>query len=74
MKDEGCQKWFSKLAAKKLDVWNIDSDGVFICRNRLYVPDMEQFKKGILDKVHKSRMTVHPEGSKMDKDLKNNLS
>ena len=72
-KDEEFQKLLSKVAARELDLWRIDLDGAFRCRNILCVPDIDKFKKDILDEAHKSQMNVHPRGTKMCKDLKRNF-
>ena len=37
------------------------------------MPDTDGLRKDILEKAHKSRMTIHAEGTKMYKDLKNEL-
>ena len=45
-----------------------DSDVGHLC-----VPDNDELRKDILDEAHKSRMTIHPGGTKMYKDLKRNF-
>ena len=72
-KDEGLQKWFTRALAKEPAEWNIGTDGGFRCKNRLCVPNNEGLRKEILDEAHKSRLTVHPGGSMMYKDLKRNF-
>ena len=61
------------MATKEQEEWSIDSDGAGRCRGRLCVPRESQLRMDILDKAHKSRMTVHPGGTKMYKDLKRNF-
>ena len=72
-KDEGFQKWFSTVATKELGVWSINSDEAFRCRGRLCVPNVNGLRKYILDKMHKSRITIHLGGAKIYKDLKRNF-
>ena len=72
-KDGEFKSWFSKMVIKEPEVWNVDADGVCRCRGRLCVPNEGQLRLDILDKAHKSRMTIHPGGTKMYKDLKRNF-
>ena len=58
---------------KELEEWSIDSDGALKCRNRLYVPDIDYLREDILDEAHRSRLTIHPGGTKMYQDLKRNF-
>ena len=65
----GSHEWL----LKEQEVWNIDIDGACRCRGRLCLPNKCQLRKDILDEAHKSRMIVHPGGTKMYKDLKRNF-
>ena len=73
MKDANFQQWFAKVAAKEPEEWSIGTDGALKCRGRLCVPDIGNLRKDILDEAHKSRLTVHPGGTKMYQDLKRNF-
>ena len=72
-KDGEFKSWFSKMVIKELEVWSVDADGVCRCKGRLCVPYEGQLRLDILDEAHKSRMIVHPGGTKMYKDLKRNF-
>ena len=61
------------MVTKEPEIWSIDLDGACRCRGRLYMCTIEQLRKDILDGAHKSRMIVHPGGTKMYKDLKINF-
>ena len=58
------------MIAKNLDDWSIGNDGGFKFKNRIIVPKSSDIKKDILEKVHRSRLTVHPGRTKMYRDLK----
>ena len=72
-KDEEMKKWFARASAKEPEEWSIGADGGFRCRDRLCVPDEESLRKDILEEAHKSRLTVHPGGTKRYRDLKRNF-
>ena len=72
-KDAEFQQWFNKVAVKEPEEWSIGTDGALKCRDRLCVPDIDNLRKDILDEAHKSRLTVHPGGTKMYQDLKRNF-
>ena len=61
------------MTTKEPKVWSIDTDGACRCSGRLCVPNESRLRMDILDEAHKSRMTVHPGGTKMCKDLKRNF-
>ena len=69
-KDKELQKWFNKMTSKDLADWNIGSDRGLRFKNWLIVPDMYDIMKDILEEAHRSRLIVHPGGTKMYKDLK----
>ena len=72
-KGEEFSRQFLKVAAKELEILNIDLDGAFRCGTRLCVPNVDELRKDILDEVHKLQMIVHLRGTKMYKDLKRNI-
>ena len=72
-KDQGLQQWFAKVSAKEPEKCSISSDGALKCKNRLCVLDIDHLRKDILDEAHKSRLTVHPGGTKMYQDLNRNF-
>ena len=61
---------FDKMTAKDSVDWSVGSDGGLRFKNRLIVPDVDDIRRDILEKAHISRLTVHPGGTKMYKDLK----
>ena len=71
--DADFQEWFAKVSVKNPDEWSIGSDGGFRCRNRLCVPNKGNLRQDILDEAHRSRLSIHPGGTKMYKDLKRNF-
>ena len=52
---------------------SIGSDVGLRFKNRLVVPESSNVKKDILEEVHRSRLTMHPRGTKMYRDLKREL-
>ncbi|XP_059627679.1 uncharacterized protein LOC132270521 [Cornus florida] len=50
--------------------WTYGADGGMRFRGRLYVPDLADLKREILEEAHHSRYTVHSGGTKMYHDLK----
>lgn len=63
-----------ELVVDSLDDWpterSISVDRGLRCRNKLCVPNLHELKKEIMDEAHRSRYTIHPEGTKMYRDLK----
>ena len=45
-------------------------DGVLKFQNRMYLPDMVDIKRLVMDKGHKSKWAIHPGMMKMYQDLK----
>ena len=39
-------------------------------RDRVYVPDVSELKKSILEEGHRSGLSIHPSATKMCEDLK----
>ena len=60
--DDKFQRWFTKMLEKDSIEWTVGTDRGYKCRNRLYVPDSGELRKDILEKVYRSRLTVHPGG------------
>jgi len=50
--------------------YKLDENGVLIFRDRVCVPDVPELKKRILEKGHKSSLSIHPGATKMYQDLK----
>jgi len=50
--------------------FRLDENGVMMFRDRLCVLDVPKHKKCILDKGHRSSMSIHPRVTKMFQDLK----
>jgi len=50
--------------------FRLDEHGVLMFRDRVYVPDVPELKKRILDEGHKSSLSIHPGATKMYQDLK----
>ena len=50
--------------------YTLDDKGWLRRDNRLCVPQDEDLRKAILDDAHRSKMTIHPGGDKMYKDMK----
>ena len=72
-KDVELQVKFAKMIAKDPDDWSIGSDGGLRFKNRLIVPESSDIKKEILEEAHRSRLIVHPRGTKMYRGLKRTL-
>ena len=50
--------------------FKLDEQGVLRFRNRIYIPDDAEMKKVILEKSHRSKLSIHPGATKMYQDLK----
>ena len=50
--------------------FRIDENDVLMFRNRVCVPDVLELKRQILDKGHRSSLSIHPGATKMYQDLK----
>ena len=48
----------------------IDDDGVLHLGTRLYVPDVDDLRKEIMEKAHFSAYSIHPGSTKMYHNLK----
>ena len=50
---------------EKKDLWIRDSDGMLMQSDRMYVPNVEELKRDILDEAHISAYAMHPGSTKM---------
>ena len=60
---------FLALAEQADSSFRVSEDGSVRMRDRLWVPSNLELKREILDEAHMSRYTIHPGGTKMFKDL-----
>ena len=58
------------MIAKDPGDWSIGSNVGLKSKNWPIVPESSNIKKDILEEAHRSRLTVHPEGTKMYRDMK----
>lgn len=54
---------------KKMD-FRVDGNGIIKFRDRVYLPDVSELRKLILEESHKSNLSIHIRATKMYKDLK----
>ena len=59
-----------QLEAGKRPEIQISNDGVIRYKDRLYVPDNDEIRKEILKEAHSTPYSVHPDTTKMYRDLK----
>ena len=50
--------------------FQIDENGIMRCHDRVCVPDVMDLKRRILDKGHRSGLSIHPGATKMYQDLR----
>lgn len=50
--------------------FRIDENGIMRCHDRVYVPDVSDLRKRILDEGHHSGLSIHPGANKMYQDLR----
>ncbi|KAM1746288.1 hypothetical protein ACFX13_013067 [Malus domestica] len=48
-----------------MDLWIRDPDGMLMQGDQMYVPNVEELKKDILDEAHISAYAMHPRSAKM---------
>ena len=53
------------MSEKDPTEWAIETNGGYNCKNRLYGPNSGELRKDILEEAYRSRLTVHPRGTKM---------
>nr|KYP43121.1 Transposon Ty3-I Gag-Pol polyprotein [Cajanus cajan] len=68
--DVGLNKARELLGSEKAEGFEQDVDGVLRYKGRICIPQDEELKKLILEKGHKSKLSVHPGMTKMYQDLK----
>ena len=56
--------------SSNLDRYSVDREGWLRKDGRLYVPDIDELILEVLRECHRSRMTIHPGGDKMYRDMK----
>ena len=64
---------WKKMEAGVAPHFSIGVDGWLRYDLRLYVPQVEEVKQGLLNEAHQSRYTIHPRSTKIYKDLKRNF-
>ena len=66
MNDEEVQELiFARKERKKKDLRIRESDGMLMQESRMYVPNIAELKKEILDEAHVLAYAMHPRGTKM---------
>ena len=50
--------------------FTVNEDGFFYYRDRVYVPNDDEFKKSILEEAHEGSFAMNPGSTKMYKDIK----
>ena len=74
--DPFAQKKSAELVVDLLDdcptEWSIEED-LLKFRGRVYVPPIIELRKRVMDGVHKSKLSIHPGGTKMYHDLKHSF-
>jgi len=69
-KDQELQQIISELGIEKRKDFRMGRDGILRFRERVCVPNNRVLRKMLLDKGHKSRLSIHSSMTKMYKDLK----
>jgi len=69
-KDQELQHVISELGTEKRKDFRMGRDGILRFRERVCVPNSRVLRKILLDEGHKSRLSIHPGMTKMNKDLK----
>jgi hypothetical protein len=59
-----------RMGQEEVPGFSIDQDGVLWYNGRLYVPNIEELKQLILKEAHDTPYSIHPGGTKMYQDLK----
>ena len=73
MQDKELVKEVNKLMSGEVDEnFSIFQDGMLIMKDRIYVPDMEDLKKMIMEEAHCSAYAMHPGSTKMYQTIKKN--
>ena len=61
---------FNLINQGKGDKFRIDENGAMRFGDRVYVPDVPELKKSILEEGHQSGLSIHPGATKIYRDLK----
>ena len=56
----------------KIDI-TLDEEGIIRFQHRVYVPDVAEVRKEVLEEAHKSKFFIHLRSNKMYQDLKRNF-
>lgn len=64
------EKVRSKLRVRVETPFRISGDGVVVMERWMYLSNDKALKNKVLKEAHKSRFVVHPESTKINKDLK----
>ncbi|XP_058111907.1 uncharacterized protein LOC131255231 [Magnolia sinica] len=59
-----------EIIGKSQPGWQIGLDDGLRFQGRLYVPDISELKKALMDEAHRTQFTIHPRSTKMYKDMK----
>ena len=51
----------------------LDEEGIIRFQHRVYVPDVAEVRKEVLEETHKSKFSIHLGNNKMYQDLKRNF-
>ncbi|XP_071917051.1 uncharacterized protein [Coffea arabica] len=60
-KDDMVQKWLEKSQKEGTQDFKVGTEGVLRFRDRILVPGDEGIRREILEKMHRSKYTIHPE-------------
>ena len=73
MQDKELVKEVNKLMSGEVDEnFSIFQDGMLIMKDRIYVPDMEDLKKMIMEEAHCLAYAMHPGSTKIYRTIKEN--
>ncbi|KAG0471271.1 hypothetical protein HPP92_015817 [Vanilla planifolia] len=73
LQDEECQKLIQKIRDGWISDFSLDKDDVLRFQGRLCIPDHLQLKQLLLSEAHNSKYAIHPGGTKMYQELKQNF-
>ena len=73
MQDEELAKKVNKIMKGEVEEnFSISQDGVLMMKGRVYVPDVEELKKMIMEEAYCSAYAMHPGSNKMYRTIKEN--
>ena len=73
MQDEELVKKVHKIMNSEIgENFSITQEGVLTMKDRVYVPDVEDLKKLIMEEAHCSTYAMHPGSTKMYQTIKEN--